>query len=173
MTSPRASIVVCVGILLTMSRVASAQLFMPTGRDTLKQLPGIELLVEPIEPEFERAGLTTNAVGRAVDARLRAAKIVVYSSQSENPSPAKPYLYVQVSGLEVGQQGFALALQVQLRQTVLSPVTNSSIVNAMTWDRQTVVFAPPNEAAAVVPEIESLVAAFVKDWTAVHQVPPR
>jgi hypothetical protein len=164
----RASIVAFLGILLTTTQAASAQQFMPTGRDTLKQLPGIELLVEPMEPEFERAGLTTNAIGRAVDARLRAAKIAVYSSQSENPSIAKPYLYVQVSGVAVGQQGFALALQVQLRQTVRSPVTNSNIVNAMTWDRQTVVFAQPNEVTAVIPEIESLVAAFIKDWSAVH-----
>ena len=168
MTPARASIVACLAILLTAATAARAQQFMPTGRDTLKQLPGLELLIEPLDPEFERAGLTANAIGRRVDAQLRAANIAIYSSQSENPSVAKPYLYVQVSGLPIAQEGFALALQVQLRQTVRSPVTNSSIVNAMTWDRQTVVFVPPNEVAAVVPEIESLVAAFIKDWRAVH-----
>ena len=167
MTPARVSIA-AFAILLTTATAARAQLFMPTGRDTLKQLPGIELLVEPLEPELERAGLTMNAIGRRVDTQLRAANITIYSSQAENPSVAKPYLYVQVNGLLIGQQGFALALQVQLRQSVRSPVTDSTIVNAMTWDRQTVVFAPPNEAAAVVPEIESLVAAFIKDWRAVH-----
>lgn len=159
----------CVCALMTAGAAsAQAQQFMPTGRDTLRQLSGVELLVEPIEPELERAGLAAAAIRQSVGARLRAAGITVYPSQTENPSVAKPYVYVQVSGLAVPQQGFALALQLQLRQTVRSPVTNSSIVNAMTWERQTVVFVPQKDVGEVVPEIETLVNAFIQDWRAVH-----
>jgi len=171
MTAIRPTLVLaCVGLLIvTAPAPASAQQFIATGRDTLRQLPGVELLVEPLEPEFERAGLTAAALKQTVDARLRAAGILVYDSQMANPSVAKPFLYVQVSGLTVEQQGFALALQVQLRQTLRSPVTDSNVVNAMTWERQTVVFVPEKDARAVVPEVETLVAAFVQDWRAAHE----
>lgn len=151
---------------------AGAQQFLSTGRDTLRGLPGVEVLVEPLAPELERAGLKGSAIHANVERYLRARSIPVYSTQVANPSAAKAYLYVQVSGLSLPRGGYALAVEVQLRQTLRSLVTSSAIVNAMSWDQQMVMAVQPGDSMqGVHAEVQSLVNRFVQDWGAVHPAP--
>ena len=148
---------------------ASAQMFVTTGRDTLRTLPGVEVVVESLEPELERAGLKTIDVRAEVDRRLRAKGIPVFGSQAANPSEAKPYLYVHLNALAIPNDGlFAIAIQVQVRQTVQSLVTSSNIVDAMTWDSHTVVGVSAGELASVRDEIGEHIDRFISDWKAVH-----
>jgi hypothetical protein len=148
---------------------AHAQMFVATGRDTLRGLSGVEIVVEVAQPELARRGLDPAAIRADVERRLRAAGVAVYASQAENPSPAKPFLYVHLNALELPRGGgYAVALQVHVRQTLRSAVTNSQIVNAMTWDAHNVVAAPADGLVAVRGEIASYVDEFVRDWTAVH-----
>ena len=157
-------------LLAGMATHASAQMFVTTGRDTLRGLPGMEVAIEPFEPELERAGLPTAAIRAEVVQRLRAAGITVYASQNENPSEAKPYLYVDVNGVRPGGQNlYAIALQVQVRQTLRSPVTSSNIVDAMTWDARTVLAVPGNNLTSVRAIILEYVDHFIEDWKAVHR----
>ena len=108
-------------VLLAGAADAAAQMFVTTGRDTLRGLPGVELAVESLPPELEREGLNGAAIRAAVDRRLRAAGVRLFASQSENPSDAKPYLYVHVNALEIpGASVYAIAIQVHLRQTLRS-----------------------------------------------------
>jgi hypothetical protein len=148
---------------------AHAQQFIATGRDTLRGLPGVEVLVEPLAPQLEEAGLAGSAIRANVEGQLRAGGILLYTSQTDNSSLAKAYLYVQVSGLSMPRQGYALSVQVQLRQTLRSLVTQSAIVNAMSWDQQnvTLVFAGSG-MQGVHSEVRRLVDRFVQDWRAVH-----
>ena len=149
---------------------ASAQMFITTGRDTLRRLPGVEVQVETFEPELERDGLLRATIQSDVVQRLRAAGVTVYGSQNENPSEAKPYVYVDVNGVRLGVQNlYAIALQVQVRQTLRSPVTSSNIVDAMTWDARTVLVVPRNNLASVRTIIQEYVDHFIDDWKAVHQ----
>jgi hypothetical protein len=148
---------------------AHAQQFLATGRDTLRRLPGVEVLIEPLDPELEQAGLTAAALRANVEGQLRASGIPIYASQTQNPSLAKPYLYVHVSGLSLPRQEYALSVQVHLRQTLRSLVTGSAIVNAMSWDQQTVlVVLAGSGMQSVHREVQSLVETFVQDWRAVH-----
>lgn len=156
-------------LILLLAIDAQAQQFMPTGRDTLRGLPGVEVLVEPLAPELEQSGLKAAVIRANAEAQLRAGGIAIYSSQTANPSPAKAYLYVHVSGLSVPRQGYALAVQVHLRQTLRSLVTGSAIVNAMSWDQQMLMVVLPGSSMRVVDaELRSLVDRFVQDWRAVH-----
>lgn len=148
---------------------AQAQQFMPTGRDTLRGLPGVEVLVEPLAPEIEGDGLTARAIQANVERVLRSSGIPIYASQAENPSPAKAYLYVHLNGFSVPRQGHVVYVQVHLRQTLRSVVTGSNIVNAMSWDQQTVLLVPAGRSMqSVHAEVESLVDRFVEDWRRVH-----
>jgi len=159
------------GLLMLAGAVsdASAQMFVTTGRDTLRSLPGIEVVVESLPPELERAGLKTIDVRADVDRRLRAKGIPIFGSQGANPSEAKPYLYVHLNVLPIpGGNLYAIAIQVQVRQTVRSLATSSNIVDAMTWDSHTVVGVPAGELASVRDEIGEHIDRFVSDWTAVH-----
>jgi hypothetical protein len=156
--------------LILLPSAAIAQQFITTGRDTLRGLPGVEIAVDVAQAELTKRGLDPRAIRADVEKRLRAGGIAVYNSQTENPSPAKPYLYVHLNALELPQgAGFAVAIQVHLRQTLRSSVSTSQIVNAMTWDAHNVVVAPAAGLSAVRGEIETYVDDFIADWKAVHQ----
>jgi hypothetical protein len=149
---------------------ASAQMFVPTGRDTLRGLPGVEVVVEPLQPALERSGLTQAGIRADVVERLRGGGIVVYGSQQENPSPAKPFLYVHLNALRLPEQDlYAVAVQVHLRQTLQSPATASNIVNAMTWDAHNVVGVTGADLPLVRDEIREYVDRFIADWKAVRE----
>ena len=145
------------------------QMFVPTGRDTLRGLPGIEIEVDSLAPEAERDGLTRTAIHADVERQLRAAGITIYASQQENQSPAKAYLYVHVNALKISRQaGYVVAVQVHLRQTVRSLASESNIVNAMTWDTHNVLSVQTSSLQRVRTEIRDYVDQFVQDWRAVH-----
>ena len=165
----RTAIVAPFILVVGMAANASAQMFITTGRDTLRGLPGVEVAVENVEPDLERGGLVPAAIHSAVAERLRARGVPVYTSQKENPSEAKPYLYVDVTGIRLASQNlYAIAVQVQLRQTLKSPVTASNIVDAMTWDARTVLVVPGGSLARVGDTIDEYVDQFIRDWVAVH-----
>jgi hypothetical protein len=148
---------------------ANGQMFVSTGRDTLRGLTGVEVLVEGLQPELLQGGLTMAAIRADVERRLREGGISVYASQSANPSLAKAYLYVHLNALPLAQDaGYAIAVQVHLRQTLRSPVTGSNIVNAMTWDAQNVLGVPASALQTVRAEVLMFVDQFVEDWAAVH-----
>jgi hypothetical protein len=147
-----------------------AQLFVPTGRDTLRGLPGVEVLVEPLQAELEQGGLTSASIAAAVIAQLKATGIIVYANQRENPSLSKPYLYVHVNAASNGRSdAYAVAIQVHLRQTLASLTTESRVVNAMSWDAHRVEVVPSARLKAeVTDEVGALVTHFIEDWRAVH-----
>ncbi len=165
----RVSLVLLLALGLTSSD-ASAQLFVSTGRDTLRGLPGVEVLIEPLQPELERAGVTGALMAASVTQQLKAAGITVYADQRQNPSPSQPYLYVHVNAAPDERSGaFAVAIQVHLRQTLSSLTTESRVVNAMSWDAHSVAVMPVAMLKAdVADEVQDLVARFVADWRAVH-----
>jgi hypothetical protein len=148
---------------------ANGQMFVPTGRDTLRGLPGVEVIVEALQPELEQAGLVSAAIRSDVEKRLRDGGVTVYGSQTTNPSPAKAYLYVHLNALVLPQgTGYAVAVDVQLRQTLRSLVTSSNIVNAMTWDAGNVLGVPASGLQTVRAEVLTFIDQFVADWAAVH-----
>ena len=160
---------ILIALLAAMSSPSSAQMFVPTGRDTLRGLPGVEVVVEELQPEVARNGMTRAGIRAEVAGRLRSSGIPVYASQGENPSPAKPYLYVHINALELmGEEAFAVALKVQLRQTVSSVASESQVVNAMTWDVHNVLSVPTSGFDSLRTEIYAYVDMFISDWLAVH-----
>jgi hypothetical protein len=145
------------------------QQFTRTGRETLKDLPGVEVLVEPLQPELKQLGLTEAAIQADAERRLRTAGITIYASQTANPSPAKPYLYIHLNALKLARgEDFVVAVQVHVRQTVRSVVTGSQIVDAMTWDSHNIVAGAGARPAGVREEIGRSIERFTRDWAAVH-----
>jgi hypothetical protein len=150
-----------------------AQLFVPTGRDTLRGLPGVEVLVEPLQPQLDRAGLSSAAFAADVSAQLRTAGIKVFANQRENPSQAKPYVYLHINVASVPRSGgYAVGIQLHLRQTLGSLVTESRVVNAMSWDAHNVIVASPAMLRDEIGiEVRALVRTFIEDWKSVHPEP--
>ncbi len=148
---------------------SNGQQFVSTGRDTLRGLPGVEVLVEDLQPEIEQAGFTGASIQAEVQNQLRARGITVFASQSANVSPAKPYLYIHLNALELpAGQGHVVNVQLHLRQTLRSTVTESNIVNAMTWDMENLISLPAGRFQEVRTELRDYVDRFIQDWLAVH-----
>jgi hypothetical protein len=146
----------------------SAQTFVPTGRETLRGLPGVEVAVEDIPPELLFAGLTQATLLAEVQQRLRLAGITVYESQKANPSSAKPYVYVHLNALTLPGSQHAVAVQVHLRQTLLATTGTVAVVNAMTWDAHDVFGLAASQAPLLKAAILEMVDRFIADWRHVH-----
>jgi hypothetical protein len=156
-------------MLLPGAAVSTAQMFVTTGRDTLRSLPGVEVVVEPVPRELEQAGVTAAGLKADAERRLRAGGVTTYASQEANPSPAKPYLYLHLNALEIPGHGlWVVAVQVHVRQTVRALATSSNIVDAMTWDSHTVVGLPVKDLKELGAEIGEHVDKFIRDWNSVH-----
>jgi hypothetical protein len=158
-------------LLLATSSVAvlsAGQLFVPTGGHTLRSLPGVEVIVETIPPALQRAGVTQASVGLDVARFLQAAGVVVFPSQSANPSAAKAYLDVRTTLLALPDGSYAVAVQMHVRQTVASLVTESKIVNAATWENGRLVNVAAADLPRVRDEIRGMAEEFVADWKAAH-----
>ena len=102
--------------------------------------------------------------------QLRAGNITVYGSQRENPSAAKAYLYIHINAASTGgPDRYAVAVQVQVRQTLASLVTESRVVNAMSWDSHGIELIPAGTLKDdVLAAVADHVARLVNDWRAVH-----
>ena len=163
---PAAVLLVCL-LVLAPAAPASAQMFVTTGKDTLRHLPGIEVIVDPVPDALEQRGISAATLRRAIEERLQAAGVPIFANQQANPSDAKPYLYVHLNGFEIpGASLYAVNVQVQVRQTVRSVVTSSNIVDAMTWDSHTVLGVPATELREVTADVLAHVDRFARDWKA-------
>ena len=156
-------------LLTGLSTEARAQMSVAAGRDTLRGLPGIEVIVDTLEPTLEQAGLTSARLRDNIVHRLRDQDIQVFTSQVSNPSDAKPYLYVDLTTLEIpGQDLVVVAIQVKVRQTVRAAATLSNIVDATTWDSHTIVGLPSKQLPRLPELVGEHVERFIRDWKAVH-----
>ena len=99
---------------------------------------------------------------------LQAGTVAVFPSQAANPSAGKAYLDVRTTVLPLGDGGYAVALQMHVRQTVASLVTESRIVNAATWENGRLVGVTAADLPRVRDEIREMVEEFVADWKAAH-----
>ena len=167
----RALGIVCALLLLLCASLAEArgQMFTTSGASTLRELPGIEVVVDSLQPELEVGGLNSGVIKIDIEQRLQKAGIVVYPSQAANPSAAKPYLYVTVNAVALPHStDYVLGVRLQVRQMLRSPVTDSHIVDATTWDMQNLYVAPADELQSMRAEVVTFVDQFVEDWTRVH-----
>jgi hypothetical protein len=160
--------VVCLVTFMLFGADAFAQLFVATGRDTLRGLPGVEVVVEDVPAELSQADLAAAALRAVIEQRLRAGGISVYATQVLNPSAAKAFVYVHLNAVPIRAELYAVSIQVHLRQTVRAAVTGSNIVNAMTWENHTVAVATANDGEQLRDLVLEMVGHFVADWRAVH-----
>src|SRR5437660_9386418 len=101
-------------------------------RATLRGLRGVGVLVAPLDPEVERAGLTTLQLQTAVEGQLRKGGIPVFTTEERVSVPGKPVVDVHV---HVVLRSYALVtycIQVALHQQA-SLETDASLATVSTW----------------------------------------
>src|SRR5438445_108872 len=101
-------------------------------RATLRGLRGVGVLVEPLDPDVERAGLTTLQLQTAVEGQLQKAGIPVFTTEERLRVPGKPFLYVHVN---IVLRSYALAtyfIHVEVNQRA-SLETDAFLTTVSTW----------------------------------------
>jgi hypothetical protein len=137
------------------------------SRETLRGLTGVKVVVEPLEPEIERAGLTTSQLQTDVELKLRLASIKVFT-QAE---PA-PFLYVSATAQRLPDLPiYAFSLRVELQQLV-TLVRNSERAAATTWDSTGVAVVGASNLSQVRDSIKDGVDKFVNAYLSVNPRQP-
>ena len=124
-----AVLVVLLGLSVAPSWATDSQ----AARDSLRGLPGVNVLIEDLKPEVERAGLTKTQLQTDVELRLRQSEIRVLTKQEQRSVIGQPYVYVNVNVL-LGLSGLAVySIKVELCQKA-SLETGEIRYGATTWD---------------------------------------
>jgi hypothetical protein len=104
-------------------------------RPTLRGFPGVHVAVEPLNPQIEKDGLTTNQLQKDTELRLRTAGIMALSKEEFQKTIGKPYLYVNVniSILRTQITRYIFYIRLEFNQEVSLVNSPMTIVPAATW----------------------------------------
>jgi len=154
-------------VLLTWSSAAFAE--MPDrAKETLRGLPGVTVVVEPLQDSAEQDGLTRHLLQDEVEHQLQAAGIRVLTQDEWRRTPGSPYLYVSVSALKKSNGLYAYSIEVCLNQLV-TLLRNQNIQEfAETWETREVGAVGKNQLVSVQKSVAAHVNIFIRDYLSVN-----
>ncbi len=95
-------------------------------------LKGVEVVVEGMDPEAERLGLTRDQLKTDVELRLRKAEVRVLTMEEVVKAPGKPLLYVNVNtATKPGSPLCTYSIKVQLKTN--AAVASGSKIPGVVW----------------------------------------
>jgi hypothetical protein len=158
--------VICLTLLLAPATLAASEV----ERDSLKGLPGVQVLVETLPADVEQYGLTAELIRTDVELRLRRSGIRVFSADEEDPSPAKAFVYVNLNVFQVdnGAPGlYAASVSVELHQRLRSLVSGLAFYGT-TWERSSVHTLGKNNLRQLRDDVNDVVDKFINDYLAAN-----
>lgn len=142
-------------------------------RETLRGLQGVEVLVEGLDPDVEKLGLTREALKADTELQLRQYGIKVLSREEWLTAPGMPYLYIVCNAQLIEGTGLvAYNVQVELSQQVLLVRDPAIECTAVTWRRSSVGSVGRGNLRQVRDGIKDDVAEFINDYLAVNPREP-
>ena len=148
--------------------------FLSEQRDTLRGLPGLDVVVEGLTTEAEKDGLRGSDIQTEVELQLRLAGIRVL------PKDAMPYVYVNVNTVKGSDGLYAYALRVEVKQSVrlgLGPTWSADrpasedgdqIAHAVTWAVGSVGRIGAAKLREVRDQVKDDVNKLINDWLTVN-----
>jgi hypothetical protein len=155
---------VCLLGLGVTARPAAAQ--DPVLTQSLRGLPGVGVLVEAMDANAERDGLTKDLIQTAVELQLRLAGIRKLTGGEFIQSPAMPYLYVRVTAVKSQEGLYAYSIAVGLQQRVT--LANGQGADARTWDTEVVGTSLAANLGTVRERVKDQVDQFINAWLSVN-----
>ena len=122
------------GLFLCMPTLTAAQigangiLYGEGKRDTLRDLTGVEVVVE----SFDLEGFSSTSLKNDIESQLAQAGIRVFRNKERLDQPGLPYLYVRMSLLRTDLI-YSYGLEISLNQTVTLTRYPSISIFAPTW----------------------------------------
>lgn len=168
MTRHCVSTAVALAIVCAVARPVISQ---TRDRTALAGLEGVGIIVEKVADAAGIHGLTRTALLIDAELALGQAGIRVLPMTEYLDAPSAPYLHINLDATATPTAGlFAYAIDVQLRQDVLSAiVADTELYDVVTWRvRQDVRTVEANQLREVRAQVRELVAAFVADYGAAN-----
>jgi len=146
------------------------------ARRTLQGLKGVRVVVEDIEPDAERDGLTQRELQANVELRLRRAGIAALTEKQLLEAPGMPVLYVKIDtrkGQSERTKGlYAYSVHVGLYQLVRLSRDNRIAAGAETWYTAGVNVVESNHLRTVREDATEKVDQFINAYLAANPKAP-
>ena len=139
-------------------------LFGEAKRDTLRDLMGIEVVVE----SFEHNGLSSGDLQAAVEAQLESAGIRILTAEERLNQPGNPYLYVRLSLLRA-ESVYSFTLEISVNQTVSLTRHPTITTFAPTWSVYAVGAMSPLDSAVLHATVKDYVQRFIDAYRAANR----
>lgn len=142
---------------------ANGILFGEGKRDTLRDLTGVEVVVESLDVD----GLSNSLLKSDIEAQLDQAGIRVLRDKERLNQPGYPYLYVRVSLLNA-EPVYTYSLEISLNQTVTLTRYPSISTFAPTWWVYAVGVMSPLDVSMLRTTVHDYLGRFVQAYQAVN-----
>lgn len=116
-------------------------------RETLRDLRGVQVVIESLKPEIQGDGLAEDSLRTDTELRLRRAGIKVLSERENQMTPGRPSMYVTISIVKYRYLPvYVYKCSVELLQDVYLVRAFKIRTGAVTWSVNTTGIAPKLEA---------------------------
>jgi hypothetical protein len=136
-------------------------------RPTLRGLQGVSLYVEPLDPQIEKTGLTTNQIQMDTESKLKSSGIPVLTGEEASKAIGHPFLYVHVnvSLLKTQITRYLFYIRVELNQDVTLVRKPGTKVSAVTWSvgGWGIDFSPDNIRQTVKTQVDRFINAYLAE----------
>ena len=141
----------------------------PLAQETLRGLPGVRLIVEKVDAEVERDGLTTDLVRTTAETRLRAAGIHLLSQDEVTMTQGRPTIQILVQTAR-SDSLYAYCIEVSVWQEMVQIHRQTSLpVWVRSWVTESVVGIKSRKNIHVLKTtVEDLVDSFIHAYVAVN-----
>jgi hypothetical protein len=136
-------------------------------RETLRNLPGVWVVVEKLPSELEQIGVTQGQVQTDAENRLRKAGIAILTQEECWQTPGMPWLYITVALLKASTTTYATTIGAVLNQEIMLTRNPQLKAFGATWDAGVHLGAISAES---LPTVRESVGSLVEHFTADYQV---
>jgi hypothetical protein len=134
----------------------------PLDRATLRGLKSVGIVIDVLDPELEKLGVTADMLTARLTARLKVARIHVDQASTE-------FVGFRITAVRAGRGPFALSLTIGLYQPVILSRDSAIRTSTPTWEVETVLMADPKVLATACDETAGdLADRFVAAYRAVN-----
>jgi len=138
-------------------------------RESLRRLPGVEVIVETFLTEEEAAGFSRDAIRTGVEEVLQSNGVKILSGSERLQTTSAPFLYVKVNPFKHDSaEIYCLAIEVELHQAVSLMNRPEQRMSARTWNRVQVAIVGEHITGRVTELVEPLIKQFANDFLTVN-----
>src|SRR5262245_34280878 len=139
-------------------------------RETLRGLPGVQVIIDHINPDGQNGTLSKDTIRAAVELILQSSRIPILTRQERLKTSSAPFLYININTVQADNMPlFASNIHVELIQSVLLRNQAETLTFATTWHSSLAALAGSTLLkASTIENLESLVNEFVDDFIAMN-----